>query len=218
MTPDDITAKLARLVIPDAEADARRRRSERGDTDALVADLWRRAEVPRRHADKAENPPPITSPHPWYVARMRVFDLIGKGVTVCLSGIRGNGKTQIGVDAIRCVTRGLKPARFITAQRLFIEIRRAFRSDSTRTEAQVIDSFRKPALLVIDEIGQRGESDWENRMFFEVLNARYNDLTDTILTANLSPEAVAECLGPSILSRMQEGGGLIDCQWPSFRA
>jgi hypothetical protein len=42
-------------------------------------------------------------------------------------------------------------------------------------------------------------------------------MTDTILTCNLDRNMLAENLGPSIVSRMKEGGGILECNWPSFR-
>jgi len=42
-------------------------------------------------------------------------------------------------------------------------------------------------------------------------------MNDTILTCNLGTEELAASLGPSIVSRMEEGGGVIECNWPSFR-
>jgi hypothetical protein len=212
-----IVGKLAKIVIPNAEADARRERSEKGEASNRAVELWARAEVPKRHADRALHPTPCPMNHPWVKTRDQVIAMLGKGVTVCLTGSRGNGKTQIGVDAIMQMTLRGRPALFVTAQRMFMTFKGAFDDGAKRTEVQVLDGFRRPALLVIDEIGQRTESEWENRTFFELLNARYNDLTDTILTANLEPAKLMENLGLSLVSRMTEGGGIIACNWPSFR-
>jgi DNA replication protein DnaC len=68
-----------------------------------------------------------------------------------------------------------------------------------------------------DEIGKRGESVWEGNLLFELLNNRYADRTDTIVIANLNPQDLAESLGPSITSRLNETGGVIHCDWPSRR-
>lgn len=212
-----IAAKLAKLVVPDAEAQARRERSERGEASSRAIELWGRAGVPARHADRALHPQPGSMSGPWWKVHEQVIGMLGRGVTVCLTGVRGNGKTQIAVDAILTMTMTGRAARFITAQRLFMEMKGSFDAGSRLSEAQVMDSFRRPKLLVIDEIGQRAETEWENRTFFELLNARYGDMTDTILTANLEPDKLASSLGSSLISRMSEGGGIIQCPWPSFR-
>jgi DNA replication protein DnaC len=85
-----------------------------------------------------------------------------------------------------------------------------------RTELQVLESLGRPSLLVLDEIGQRTESEWENRTFFKVLNARYYDMSDTILTCYLTLQELRQNLGPSLVDRMKEGGGMVECNWPSF--
>lgn len=214
----DIAARLGRLVIPDAEAEARRRRAMKSEQSTRALELWARAEVPRRHADRALHPAAAAPSSGWDQTRARVLAMLGKGVTVCLTGNRGNGKTQIAVDAILATTLKGNSALFRTAQRMFMEFKGTFDEGARRTELQVLESLRRPSLLVIDEIGHRTESEWENRTFFEVLNARYNDLSDTLLTCNLTLQELRQNLGPSLVDRMKEGGGMVECHWPSFRS
>lgn len=99
-TVSTIAARLGRLVIPDAEAEARRQRAEKGERSSRALELWARAEFPRRHADRALHPC-STAPAPgWVQTRAQVLGMLGRGVTVCLTGTLGNAKTQIGVEAI----------------------------------------------------------------------------------------------------------------------
>ncbi len=173
----DIAARLSRLVVPDAEAEARRQRQQEGEQAVRALELWGRADVPRRHAERALRPGPQDPTSAWTQTRTRVLAMLGQGVTLCLTGTRGNGKTQLGVEAILATTLNGNPALFRTAQRMFMESKGSFNDEAVRNELQVLDSLRRPRLLVLDEIGQRTESGWENRTFFEVLNARYNDTT-----------------------------------------
>jgi hypothetical protein len=217
-TVSAIAARLGRLVIPDAEAEARRQRAEKGERSSRALELWARADVPRRHADRALHPCSTAPATGWVETRAQVLGMLGRGVTVCLTGTRGNGKTQIGVEAILATTLKGNSALFRTAQRMFMEFKGTFDDGAKRTELQVLESLRRPSLLVLDEIGQRTESEWENRTFFEVLNARYNDMSDTILTCNLTLQELRQNLGPSLVDRMKEGGGMVECNWPSFRS
>lgn len=215
---DDITRRLRCAVVPDHEAEARRKRWVEESTAAIAENLWQRSGVPRRHAERAVFSVPIDESHPWGKERRRILEMLGKGgVTVCLTGTRGSGKTQIAVDAIRVVTAAGRPALFSTALRFFMAIKASYDGDAKLTEAQALDAYRRPSLLVIDEIGNRSESDWENRLLFELLDSRYGDRTDTILTCNLEPHGVSANLGPSIVSRITEAGGIVQCSWPSFR-
>jgi DNA replication protein DnaC len=72
-----------------------------------------------------------------------------------------------------------------------------------------VKALTKPSLLVIDEAAKRGETEWENRLLFEILNKRYGDFKDTILIANQSREEFSKSMGPAIVRRMDEVGGLM---------
>ena len=143
--------------------------------------------------------------------------VLGSSGMVAITGERGTGKTQIAVEIMKQWTAVGKSALFTNALDFFIEIKGCYRKDGA-SERDVINSFRKPALLVIDEIGKRGETDWENNMLFLLLNHRYNDMKATILIDNNSAADFTRSIGPSIASRMQECGGIIECNWKSFRA
>ena len=213
----ELVTRLGRLVVPDAEADRRRRRAEESARLHRSRELWNLSEVPCRHAEGALRPPPMDPEHPWVRTRAHVLASLGGGVSICLAGPRGNGKTQIAVDAVLKVTGQGRAALFRTAHRLLMEFKTTFDRRARLTEVQVLDGYRRPRLLVVDEMGQGTQSDWEQRTLFEVLNARYNDLTDTILTRNLGVEDLKRNVGPSLVSRMREGGGIVECDWPSFR-
>lgn len=142
---------------------------------------------------------------------------LGTGFVYGLIGARGNGKTQLAVEVMRTATERLMSAYYETAVMIFSRLKATFRPDATETEIKVIEQLRSPKLLVIDEIGKRGESAWENNLLFGLVDKRYNDMTDTILIANLEPDKFTECVGESLSSRMNETGGLIIADWPSRR-
>lgn len=152
----------------------------------------------------------------WAIAEKRITGKLGSGCLIALVGSRGCGKTQLAVEAIRhCANKG-KRGRYCTATEFFMEVKATYGNES-RSEKNVLDEFSRPLLLVIDEIGQRSESEWENRLLFELLNRRYNALKDTLLISNQGVEEFTKSMGPSLISRMVETGGLIECKWPSYR-
>lgn len=142
---------------------------------------------------------------------------IGSGMMIGLVGGRGPGKTQLAVEMMKESTSRLRSAYFMCAADFFIRIKGSFRKDSDESEGGVMKDLRGFKLLVIDEVGKRGESDWENTLLFTLLNARYNDATDTLLIDNNDPDEFSRRIGPSLASRMNEAGGIIHCDWPSFR-
>lgn len=142
---------------------------------------------------------------------------LGTGFTIALVGTRGTGKTQMAVQLMLAATKKLSSARFCTAAEFFMEIKAAYRRDSELTEQCVLERYRKPRLLVIDEVGKRSESEWETTLLFELLNKRYGDMTDTLIIDNRTQAEFQAAIGPSLASRISESGGIIDFNWPTFR-
>lgn len=178
-----------------------------------VNSLRSRANIPKRHRQTQIVPEPA-----WAEARLKLKHNLGEGTMVALVGYRGNGKTQLAVDVILDrIDAHLSPCLFTTAVGFFLELRGTYGRDSKLTERQVFSKYLDPDLLVIDEIGKRSESEWENNMLFELLNSRYNELKDTILIDNRSKQHFIATIGPSIADRMNETGGIIECDWESFR-
>jgi len=188
-------------------ADAR----ERYVSTLKARDNWG---LPLRYA-KTE--PDKNNSQPWSVKYRELVLRVKTGFLSCLSGGRGVGKTQMAAELMKLVTSDGRPARYTTATRFFMAIKATYKHDQTRTESDVLDEFRRPSLLVIDEIGKRSESEWENNLLFELLNSRYGDMTDTLLIDNRTPKEIEQAIGDSIISRMIETGGIIKCDWESFR-
>lgn len=150
-----------------------------------------------------------------------------------LIGQRGTGKTQLAVDLIkeRIDLEVFKhengpnplsvmslPTRYYEALDFFTEIKSTYRKDAPRTQQDIIEAFATIPLIVFDEIGVRGETKWEDDLFFSMMNKRYASRRDTLLIGNVKAPELAATVGPSIASRMQETGGIIECSWSSFRS
>lgn len=175
--------------------------------------LYEKSECPKRHTGVAIDE---TRAEKWTKVKDDLVRRMASGYLVALVGDRGPGKTQIGQQAIMASCAIQRPALYVRALDIFLRLRSTYKSE-TETELQVIDMFRDPMLLVIDEVQERGESDWENRMLTHIIDKRYGDMTDTLLIANLKPRALQESLGPSVSDRLRESGGVIECKWGSFR-
>lgn len=139
------------------------------------------------------------------------------GAICALCGIRGNGKTQIGAELIKFRTIDVKRSLYVSAEDLFMEIKRCYKPENQESESDVVAKYAAPSLLVLDEVGKRSDNDWENRVLYALLNRRYGAMKDTLLISNQTPEAMSEALGQSLTSRINQTGVMIHCQWPSFR-
>jgi DNA replication protein DnaC len=76
--------------------------------------------------------------------------------------------------------------------------------------------YRRVRYLVIDEFTDRGTSDWESRCLVNLIDHRYDDMLITVIIANLTETQIAG-INPSIFDRAKETGGIINCDWLSYR-
>jgi DNA replication protein DnaC len=173
--------------------------------------FFEKANIPKRHASTK-----VIPEGQWGQTYQKLSEKLATGFLSALVGTRGNGKTQLAVELVRENSKRFRSSKFCCSMEFFIDIKATFRSDKL-TEKDVIGQYHQPELLIIDEVGQRSETEWENRLLFHLVNQRYEDKRDTLFIANLEPEALAAALGPSISSRMNETGGILQCNWPSFR-
>lgn len=122
----------------------------------------------------------------------------------------------MAVELMRHATGQCKSSYYTTAVEFFRSVRATY-DDGVKKEGDVFNFARHFRLLVIDEVLKRSESPWENNLLFDLISSRYNDQRDTILIDNATPEQFFEAVGPSISSRVNECGGVVHCNWPSFR-
>lgn len=181
---------------------------------------------PRRQADAALNP--LFSLADLSAVQRRCYDdaldvLAPQGDLpgmVALVGPRGTGKTflacVIGQNLAAAAEGAPTPGAFVydVAGDLFAAQRRSF---GTRSGLDPLGSARLAELLCLDEIQERVASEWEQQEFTRLLDYRYREGLPTLLIGNLRPDELPNCLGQSVISRLQESGALIECGGESRR-
>jgi DNA replication protein DnaC len=179
--------------------------------EALIANaLGVKTGWPAAWADRVIAAPPTGEQ--WLAAARRAQEKINTGGIVLLCGQRGNGKTRLAAEfAIRNGS-----SRYRTAMRFFLEIRATF-SNRDVSELDIIDDLAKTDLLVIDEMQERSESDWENRLLTHLIDARYAENRPTILIANMSKRELASSLNTSVIDRIRGNGVTVEFNWESYR-
>lgn len=140
---------------------------------------------------------------------------MGTGFIVALLGGRGVGKTQMAVAACREMAEREKSFLYCTAMDIFLDIKDSFRKGGSERDA--LKNFIRPALLVIDEVQERGETPWEDRLLTHIIDKRYAAERDTLLISNQTKDAFVESIGQSVASRIAEAGGIAVFDWASFR-
>jgi DNA replication protein DnaC len=213
----DLEAQLERINSkangwkPDATYEAARLDRERAKSEASL----RASGAPSRHlsADRGN----LDRSGPWGQAFSKIQPKLGTGFIVALIGLRGTGKTQMAVELADLVIQGGKTAHFTTATKFLMAIKATYRKDSPKSEEDILREHRKFSFLAIDEVGRRADTDWEDRLLFELINDRYNDLKDTLLISNDGPGEFEKKIGPSLTDRIIETGGIVNCSWKSYR-
>lgn len=216
-TPTDNDSEIAALfgrLNPRSDADVEAMKTAKAEREgtAALATLKLKANVPLRHWERT-----VDRSGPWATTESGLRQKLGTGFMVALCGTNGGGKTQLGVELIRHqMAVRFKSALFTDTMQFFMAIKASYRSDK-ETEKQVIGRFLEPQLLVIDEMDKRAETAWENNMLFYMVNQRYNAVLDTVMLFNADSTTASTQLGPSVVSRLNETGGLVDCKWPTRR-
>ena len=197
-----------------------------GEGEALqVQGLWIRSGFPDLHRNSAKELHGQVNPQcPWRATYDFVSRKLGdQGSLFLFTGQRGTGKTQMAACLGRLYALHLTYARYIRAADLYMLIKSTFNGEGD--EGQIIQNLSghghagedNPRLLVIDELHDRGGSDWEDRILNQIVDSRYGARLDTILITNDRGGELVSKIGPSIVSRADETGGIIEFPWDSFR-
>lgn len=153
------------------------------------------------------------------------------GITILYGGY-GTGKTRmawevarahkskrpnIGVGGGWVISTRKRPMLYTTAVNLFSTIKSTYTAGTDKSEKEVVSDYTEAALLVIDEVQERGETQYEDRQLTAIIDARYAADMPTILISNYTWERLASTLSPAVLDRIEENGAKLPFTWESFR-
>lgn len=185
------------------------------------AERFGRADFPTRHADwlrgwRAGKYQPENSRWRKHWQRVQASVCNG-GVILAFIGGRGTGKTLLATAAGWHVCERGFGARYWRAAFLSDNIKRGWDDQATSAERETLHKAQRTRLLVVDEIGERNETEWERRNLTNIVCQRHDYGLDTILISNHTPDEFAESVGDSITDRIAQGGGIFEFAWLSFR-
>lgn len=181
--------------------------------------------APRRQIETT----PDTSNAQWVGWLADAMRHLGTGSIVVLYGSRGSGKTKIACMLMEEALHRrysqhdeewrlrYKCPKYVHVMEFFLSIRAAYQKDASVNETDAIKAFTKPSLLVIDEVHERGETEWEDRMLRHVIDKRYAEMVDTVLIGNKEKDVLMESMGKSVASRIAECGTFIECKGVNWR-
>jgi len=158
-----------------------------------------------------------------------------KSLGIFSKGIWGNGKSHLACSiAHRIIDRWLgggenSPVLYTTEPHMFSRIRATFNRNydsNSETEDAVYHHFINVPLLIVDDIGKEEVADprFVQRVWFSVVNGRYDNMLPVVITANLDPDGIEQHLGGSrgneaTFDRLYEmlGGVFWEMTGPSYR-
>jgi len=155
-----------------------------------------------------------------------------KSLGIFSKGVWGVGKTHLVCAIANSIiekwsgtSRDYPPIYYVTEPSLFTRIRSTF-NHGDETEAHVYKQLSNVPLLIVDDVGKEDVSDprFVQRVWFTIINERYDNLKPVVFTANLDPDELANHLGGSrnneaSFDRLYEmlGGVFYEIQGKSYR-
>jgi DNA replication protein DnaC len=124
-----------------------------------------------------------------------------------LCGKSGTGKTHLAM----CLAKD--GAIYRRLPDIFREVRSSF--DNLKTEQEFLNHYGSVKLLVIDEIGRQKYSPFEQNLFFEIIDKRWNNILPTTLVTNLNEKEFSQEYGTAIVDRLRPV--IVRFNWDSRR-
>lgn len=127
-----------------------------------------------------------------------------------LTGDRGTGKTHNAAAMVKEIMLDKTPdhgrcgIRWISAVDLLLEIRGSFRDGSEQSEDGIIEDYGECRLLILDDLGAEKTSEWSLQTLYTIIDRRYREERQTIITSNLSLDELAAQVDDRIASRLSE--------------
>lgn len=171
--------------------------------------------VPKRHMNF--RPETDNVDKNWMRVYTKIKDTVDKGSLFAIVGNRGTGKTQIGSSLIGYVTINLNmSAMYKKAFDIFLRIRESMNAPGD-SEIKAVNEFINKFFLVIDSFEVRSETPFENRILDHIIDRRYDLVKPTLIISNDTLDNFVKIIGPSVVDRIRETGGIIEMSWQSYR-
>ena len=111
-----------------------------------------------------------------------------------LTGPSGCGKTHLAAAiANECINCG-QPVFFVVAPDFLDHLRATFSPNTDVTYDELFEQVRNTPLLIMDDLGTQSSTHWATEKMFQIFNHRYNAQLPTVVTTNLTMEAIEERL------------------------
>ena len=150
-----------------------------------IAKLFSSARIPRAYEGDTFADYTVTDGNRKAVEAARWMLAGGSGVF--LYGTKGTGKTKLAAIIANERARAGSPVLFASVPDLMADIRASFDGGKT---AETVQAVKETPFLVLDDLGSEKMSEWVGEQLFCIVNHRYNERLQTVVTSNYSPTEI----------------------------
>jgi len=109
-------------------------------------------------------------------------------------GAAGNGKTFLSFSIANALYKQGRSVMAISIIKLLTAIKDSFDKHGELGEADVLNTVRDASLLVLDDLGVEHKTSWAYEKLYTIIDTRYRANKPTIITTNLTLDALRENL------------------------
>lgn len=144
---------------------------------------------------------------------------IKTGTSMIFCGKPGTGKTHLSCAIVEYIIHHHgRPASYTTAFHMIQKVKESYSKKTEKSEREVIESYRRPDFLVIDEVGVQHGTESDLLILYQVINSRYERCRPMLLISNFPEDELVEYVGVRCIDRLREGGGVVvPFDWESYR-
>lgn len=182
-------------------------------TDDIIAARMRDCGVARRFLAARANDiePGVRAAMGDFFLRRKSFYIwgpVGSGKTHLVAAlvreaVRRSPEREVMAEGRLCRVFPSLP-RMIYVPDLLREIKSSFDPGSLRTTRQVYESYAEGFCLMMDDIGVEKATDWTLETLSSIVDFRYRENLQTVITSNLGLGELAQRVGDRIASRIAE--------------
>ena len=166
-----------------------------------IARLFASARIPRAYEGDTFEDYAVTDGNKGAVAAAKLMTA-GEIGGLFVHGVRGTGKTMLAAIIANERAKAGHPVLFASVPDLMADIRGSFKDGST---SETVQAVKETPFLVLDDLGSEKMSEWVGEQLFCIVNHRYNERLQTVVTSNYSPtEIIAH------MATVDRGGNVID--------